>query len=225
MAFDVEGVLKQSFIRLFTDRFIFYLALIYGIVGSLFNILILSMNISPSSPINISLPQSELYQIILYLIIFIVFSMFMGELAFLRIYDSKTDTYNIIKKAILRFPSFFATSILSGVIVVLGLIAFIVPGIYFAFKFALAPVSAVVEGKSPLDALKRSWDVSDENWWYLFAFFAIIGIVLLLINFIPYISYFFNFAAVISYPLVFLAVIPKQKRKRKKARNLHRKRL
>jgi hypothetical protein len=75
----------------------------------------------------------------------------------------------------------------------------------------------VVEDKSPVDAIKRSWNITFGNWWYMFALFVLFFIVLLIISLLPYVSYFFSFVLVISYPLVFIALSTIHKANKKKA--------
>lgn len=118
--------------------------------------------------------------------------------------------------AVYRFPVFLATDIITGVIVTLGFIAFIIPGIYLLFKFILAPVSSAVEKKSPLDALRRSWQLTRGNWWVLFAVFLILGIIVSILSLLPYISYFFEFIIIIAYPLSLMQLAPNKKLKKKR---------
>ncbi len=117
-----------------------------------------------------------------------------------------------------RYPALLATTFLTSIIIALGFIAFIIPGIYLLFKLILSPVSSVVEDKSPIDAIKRSWNITFGNWWHLLALFVLFFIVLYIIGLLPYISYFFYFVFIISYPLVFMALTGKSKSNRKKAR-------
>ena len=48
------------------------------------------------------------------------------------------------------------TGLLKGVIIVIGLILFIVPGVYFLFRYALTSSVVVIEGRSGMAALGRS---------------------------------------------------------------------
>jgi hypothetical protein len=58
--------------------------------------------------------------------------------------------------ALRRFGSLLGTSLLSGFIILLGLIACIVPGIYFAIAYSLVSQVVIVEDRAGVDALHRS---------------------------------------------------------------------
>jgi len=64
----------------------------------------------------------------------------------------------------------------------LGLIVVAVLGIYLAVRFILISAVASAEGAGPLGVLKRSWNISNGNWWRLLGFllaFAVGAMVLL----------------------------------------------
>lgn len=218
MAFDVFSVVKQSFVRLFTDPFIFILAIIYAVGGGLFGFSESLAQLPSTTSVGEALLMNYLAylgSISVYIILFLVFTFFVQELVFIRIYSNVKGIKKILGIAVRRFPYFIATNILTGIIVGLGFIAFIIPGIYLTFKLLLAPISSVTENKSPLDALKRSWGLSNGNWWYLFVLFIIQGIIVDIFGLIPYFSYFIDILLIIVYPLVFLQLAPKSKNRRK----------
>jgi hypothetical protein len=51
------------------------------------------------------------------------------------------------------------------VVVALGFLALIVPGLFLAVRCYFAPQSAVVEGLSPAAALRRSAELTKDRWW------------------------------------------------------------
>ena len=214
MAFDAISVFKKSFILLFTDPMLFALAVIYAVIYLVFGIyLSYSIKITNASSLNINL--ITLYYLLVYTVLIFLASTFISGIVFARVAGKKKDFHNIIAKAVKRYPALLATTFLTSIIIAFGFVAFIIPGIYLAVKLVLAPVSAVVDGKSPVDAMKRSWAITLGNWWYLFALFVLFSIVLLVIGLLPYISYFFSFVLIISYPLVFTALARTYKSKRK----------
>ncbi len=206
MAFDVISVIKQDFTLLFSDYFVLALAIIYTALSFFLGLLVDSFNFSPSIISKVSFTFTEITELIVYLVIFFLLTGFITSIAFIRIYKKKTDVISTVKKAAKRFPYFIVTSLLVGAIVSLGLIAFVIPGIYLSFKLLLAPVSSVTENKSPIEAIKRSWGISNGNWWYLFLLFFILSLILLVMSLIPYISYFFDFIIIIAYPLSLMAI-------------------
>ena len=222
MTIDIADVIKRSFVTLFTERLIFALAVMYTIIGVLFDFLVSSLNLPQitSASIASTAPYTaSLEYVAIYAIFFIIFTLFVQEIVFIKVYTKRKGISSIIVMAARRFPYFLATNILAAVIVILGLVAFIIPGIYLAFRLLLAPVSSVVEKNGPLSALQRSWEISEGKWWNLFALFLLLGIIAGMLGLIPYVSYFFNFLIIIAYPIVLLQLVPRKRGKRKNVRH------
>lgn len=57
------------------------------------------------------------------------------------------------------------SSILGYIAVFFGFIFFIIPGIILAARFSLMPYVIAVEGLGPINALKRSWQLTKSNTW------------------------------------------------------------
>lgn len=80
---------------------------------------------------------------------------------------------------------FFWVSILTGLIVMLGIIALIIPGIIFAIYYSFSTWSLVYEEKRGMDALRRSKELVKNYWWavcyrciYIAFFYFLISLVL-----------------------------------------------
>ena len=67
-----------------------------------------------------------------------------------------------------RFWSIVLVGILCGLVILGGLILLIVPGIYFAFRLAVAEQALVIEGHRGRAALSRSWNLVQGLWWHVF---------------------------------------------------------
>lgn len=80
--------------------------------------------------------------------------------------------------AVLRLPGLFFVQILAGLAIVLGLLAFIVPGLYLMGALLPAYVLVVHEGRTPFDALKSSWTRFRGQAWEVS---AAVGLLLLLL--------------------------------------------
>lgn len=79
-----------------------------------------------------------------------------------------------------RFLDFLIGSILFGLIVLGGLILLIIPGIYWAVRYHFYGYLILDQGMSPVDAIKRSGQLTRGVWWHLFGFWlAIFGIAFL----------------------------------------------
>jgi len=58
------------------------------------------------------------------------------------------------------WPRLFSTRLLGGLVVILGLLLFIIPGLYLAVRIVLADAVSVVERKGATTALPRSMDLT-----------------------------------------------------------------
>lgn len=52
--------------------------------------------------------------------------------------------------------------------VALGFLALVVPGIWLAVRWVVVPQSVVVEGRGGTDALRRSYELTRDRWWFSF---------------------------------------------------------
>jgi hypothetical protein len=71
------------------------------------------------------------------------------------------------------FTPLFGAVVLAAVGIALGLIFFIVPGVYLATRWYFVPQAVVIEGARGAGALSRSWQIVQGYWWRTF------GLVLL----------------------------------------------
>lgn len=208
MAFDAISVFKKSFILLFTDPLLFSLAVIYAIIYILFGAYTSSLNVTNLTVSGIS--AVGISYILIYAVLIFLAGTFISGMVFVRVSGKKKNVKEVIVKALKRYPAMLATTFLTSVIIALGFIAFVIPGIYLSLKLILSPVSSVIEDKSPVDAIKRSWNMTFGNWWYLFAMVLLFIVVIFISGLVPYVSYFFSFLLVISYPLVFMLLAGKR---------------
>ena len=66
----------------------------------------------------------------------------------------------------------------------IGFLFLILPGIYVAIKLSLAPIIFITEGEDFGDSLAKSWEVTQEYWWFTFGMSFVMGIIM---NFASYI--------------------------------------
>lgn len=66
---------------------------------------------------------------------------------------------------------------LGALLVLVGLIVFIIPGIYIAVRFVVAAQAAVLERQSVTDSLRRSWHLVEGNWWRVFGIVLVVAIL------------------------------------------------
>ena len=65
-----------------------------------------------------------------------------------------------------RLGPILVVSILVGLATLLGLIVFIIPGIYIGVRLAVSIQALVIEGRRGTEAMRRSWDLVGGHWWH-----------------------------------------------------------
>lgn len=70
--------------------------------------------------------------------------------------------------ALARLLPFLAASLLYGAMVMLGIVMFIVPGVYLAIAFGFYGWFMVLEAKGPIRALEASFRLVEGQWGYAF---------------------------------------------------------
>jgi hypothetical protein len=65
-----------------------------------------------------------------------------------------------------RLGPILVLSILVGLATLLGLIVFIIPGIYIGVRLAVSIQALVIEGRRGTEAMRRSWDLVGGHWWH-----------------------------------------------------------
>ncbi|HYU87093.1 MAG TPA: zinc-ribbon domain-containing protein, partial [Candidatus Bathyarchaeia archaeon] len=80
--------------------------------------------------------------------------------------------------------SIWALSIIVGIIVVLGFIALVVPGIILAIMFSLALPVLLIENKGVTESMGRSRQLVSHRWTKTFGTFLVLGIIVLIASLI-----------------------------------------
>lgn len=70
-----------------------------------------------------------------------------------------------LRFALRRLPALVGLSILSGILVGIGTILLVIPGIYLYVAFAVSVPVLLVEGAGPAGALQRSRELVRGRWW------------------------------------------------------------
>jgi len=68
-------------------------------------------------------------------------------------------------------------SFLGAILVLIGLILIIIPGIFIAVRFTVAAQAAVLERQSVTGSLRRSWQLVEGNWWRVFGIVIVVTIL------------------------------------------------
>lgn len=79
--------------------------------------------------------------------------------------------------------TFFITSLIYSIIIIIGLALFIVPGIYLAIRLQFASAFIVEEDSGIIESLKRSWEITKGQGVQLFMLLLVM-ILIILVGFI-----------------------------------------
>ncbi|WP_321298782.1 hypothetical protein [Marinifilum fragile] len=92
---------------------------------------------------------------------------------------------NEVGKSMLNnIPKILGAIILSGIIVVLGFIILIIPGIYIAVCISLVVPIIIFEDETVGNGISACFNLIKNNWWNTFAFLFVIGLINSALNFV-----------------------------------------
>ena len=77
-----------------------------------------------------------------------------------------------------RWVYFAFLGLIKTLLIMLGLILFIVPGIYLAIRFMFAEFYVINDGMRPIEALRASSALTKGHWWKLFWYSIVVSFVL-----------------------------------------------
>ena len=81
-----------------------------------------------------------------------------------------------------RLGPILVVSILVGLATLLGLVVFIIPGIYIGVRLAVSVQALVVEGRRGTDAMRRSWELVGGHWWHAAFTVLLAGLLTSVVN-------------------------------------------
>jgi len=102
------------------------------------------------------------------------------KLASEQIENGQADIGKSVGFAAAKLIWIWALSIVVGIIVVLGFIAIIIPGIILAIMFSLAFPVLLVENKGVLNSMGRSRELVSHRWLKTFATFIVFAIIFII---------------------------------------------
>ena len=88
--------------------------------------------------------------------------------------DAGTEFVPAVQAALPKFLPVFLTALFVQILVSLGMFFLIVPGVFLAVMLLVSTIACILEDRSPVEALKRSRELTRGNRWRL------LGLVLIL---------------------------------------------
>src|SRR3989441_8994263 len=97
-----------------------------------------------------------------------------------EITKGQVDTGASVRFAVSKLLSIWALSIIVGIIVFLGFIALIVPGIILAIMYSLALPVLLIENKGVTESMGKSRQLVSHRWLKTFATFFVLAIIVII---------------------------------------------
>ncbi|MBX5327080.1 MAG: hypothetical protein ACQXXH_07590 [Candidatus Bathyarchaeia archaeon] len=94
----------------------------------------------------------------------------------------KADLRTSFNFTISKLLSLLAVSIITGILIILGVIAFIIPGIILAIIFSLVVPTIIIENTGTLESLSRSRLLVSHRWLKTFALLLILYLIIGIAN-------------------------------------------
>lgn len=147
-------------------------------IGIFVIVVVISM-VSGAVQVAAALDKQPFAYIILNVVMFIVNSIIaMGLIKVtLELIDKKKPKFSDLFY-VKPLVNFILGSLIRGVITFIGFILFIIPGIIFSIRLQYVTYLIVDKNLSPVEAVKKSWNMTKGNTWNLF----FLGILLFLVN-------------------------------------------
>lgn len=98
--------------------------------------------------------------------------------------NGKTSFQQVLGSTAYNLLPLLASTLIIGVLIGLGLIAFVVPGIVLAIMFILVVPVILNENVGPLHSLSRSRRLANNRWLKTFGLFLIVGVIYLFTSFV-----------------------------------------
>jgi hypothetical protein len=81
-----------------------------------------------------------------------------------------------------RYPYILASSLIYGLIMVLGAIALLIPGMYLAVRLYYFMYAIIIDEEGIVSSLKKSWEIARGNWWRTFAIMLLLTLLAVFIE-------------------------------------------
>ncbi len=91
-------------------------------------------------------------------------------LVLLKFYNQEPIVFDDLFTIDQRWISFAFLGVIKGLLIMLGLICFIIPGVYLAIKWMFAELYVIEKGMRPLEALRASSALTQGHKWKLLLF-------------------------------------------------------
>ena len=91
--------------------------------------------------------------------------------------EENIDVNMLLEDFSRNFFGLIGIFIVIGIASTIGLLLFIIPGIYVSVKLSLAPAIYIIEEEDFGEALSKSWNVTQDYWWFTFGVSFVVSII------------------------------------------------
>ena len=84
--------------------------------------------------------------------------------------------------AISKLPSLLTAQFVAGILIIIGMLLFIVPGIIIALMFSLVIPTIIIEQQGIFESLGRSKKLVSNRWLKTFLLLLVLGMITLIVN-------------------------------------------
>jgi hypothetical protein len=128
----------------------------------------------------------------------------------------EVDVNASYRYAFSRLAGLIGLALLVGLVVGVGFILFIIPGIIFLVFLSVSVAAFIIERLGAVDSMKRSWRLVRDHWWHTFGVIVVAGLLAGVVNGIltaiggnSFLGYwiFASIAQIITAPFVALVTV------------------
>ena len=116
------------------------------------------------------------------LIVLAIFISWVGKGALIKNINDNKGIRKSLDYAWHNLASIVWIDILTSIIVIIGFILFIIPGILFSIWYAFSLMVLILDNKKGWQALKQSRELTQGKWWGIFERLAILYIIIIVVN-------------------------------------------
>ena len=121
----------------------------------------------------------------LFSILVTLVSVFLCSIICKMVYDAVKSNVSLseaINLSARKFIFILIASILWCLIVGIGLVALIIPGIFLSIKFIFITYAILLDDEKIINSFRKSWQITKGNWWRAFGLFLIFIIPIVILS-------------------------------------------
>ncbi len=153
-------------------------------------------------------PKIKFFLSFLVFILLTLLGFFLYLVSIIRLESKELSLLEVYKNSVKKILPFSFTMILSTLIVIIGLLLFVIPGIIFLIRFYFVQFIASLEGIYYKSALRKSSEYVKGLWWKVFLrIVALIAFIFLIYFIFDFLSIVASLSSIISISLSYIISI------------------